>query len=160
MPVSTDGQYVIANVDVGVLVRLVWFPPANENFHQPAPVNVTIVGSETHRDIDVARIGSGEFPCESPILSGTVFEAMPDGRRPLAQSRVVYALDTRGFDAYTKTDTQGRFAFCDVREGNGRVGAGDCNDAAFFISVNVNGDSVADIDLTDFNASCPGVVIR
>jgi hypothetical protein len=160
VPVSAEGQYVIPDVQLGALVRLVWFPPGNQNFHQPSPMNVTIVGSETHRDIEVARVDVRDFRCQSPILSGTVFETTAEGRQVIGQTRVLYSFDSRGFDAYTNTDAQGRYAFCDVRTGSGRVGAGDCNDAFFFVSADVTGDTSVDVDLTAFYASCPGAVVR
>jgi hypothetical protein len=159
--VNGDGKFSIPNLDVAVRVRLVWLSPGSDDkFQQAAPANVTIEGPDTHRDIQVARIGSGEFRCASPVLSGTVFENTPDGRRPLAHTRVLYAVDAHGFDAYTETDTQGRYTLCDLPPGTGQVEAGDCNDAVFPVAAEIRGDTAVDVDLTAFYASCPGAVAR
>ena len=56
---------------------------------------------------------------------------------------------------YTQTDADGRYQFCRIPQGVGRIGAGDCNDAVLALPVEVNGDTVVDIDLTSFNATCP-----
>jgi hypothetical protein len=159
--VNPAGEYVIQDVDVGTVVNLVWAAgPGSEKFHQPCPTYATISATEAHRDIEVARLGSGDFRYESPILSGTVFETTAGGRRPLSHTRVLYASGPRGYDAYTETDDKGRYALCRIPSANGRVGAGDCNDAVFFVSADVKGDTVVDVDLTEFYASCPGAVSR
>ena len=159
--VNSEGEYVIQDVEIGTVVNMVWAAgPGSDKFHQPCPTYATIGATDAHRDIEVARLGSGDFRYESPILSGMVFETTAGGRRPLTHARVLYAAGPRGYDAYTETDNEGRYSFCRVPSGTGRVGAGDCNDAAFFVSADVKNDTVVDVDLTDFYASCPGVVSR
>lgn len=161
VPVNSDGQYVIPDVELGSVFRLVGTSgPGSDTFHQPCPIRATIAAADTHRDIEVARVGSHEFRYESPMLSGTVFERTAEGRRPLGHTRVVYASGSRGYDAYTETDDEGKYAFCRVPSGDARIGAGDCNDAVLFVSSEVKGDTVVDVDLTDFYASCPGAVSR
>jgi hypothetical protein len=137
-------------------VRLTWTPSSSSvGLHQLSPANATISGDAEY-DVEVVRQGSREFTCGSPAASGVVFVATAQGRRPLVGTRVLYSINDRaGFDMETETDAEGQYQFCQIPRGVGRVGAGNCNDAAFYVPVEVNGDLVTDIDLTSFNASCP-----
>jgi hypothetical protein len=154
--VDTSGRYTILGLPAGRLVRVTWFPSMELNalsLHQPCPANATIAGG-TELNIEVVRLGSREFTYRSPTLSGVVFETTPQGRRPLGATRVLYSLKNwGGFDAYTETDVDGRYQFCRIPQGVGEIGAGDCNDAVLALPVDVNGDTVVDIDLASFNAS-------
>ena len=156
--VDTSGRYTISGLPAGRLVRVTWLPSMEVGglrLHQPCPANATIAGG-TELNIEVVRLGSREFAYRSPTLSGVVFETTPQGRRPLGATRVLYSLKTwGGFDAYTETDADGRYQFCRIPQGVGGIGAGDCNDAVLALPVDVNGDTVVDIDLASFNASCP-----
>jgi len=156
--VDTRGRYTIPGLFAGRLVRVTWFPSMGMNelpLHQPCPANTTIAG-DAELNIEVVRLGSREFIYRSPTLSGVVFETTPQGRRPLGATRVLYSLKNwGGFDAYTETDPDGRYQFCGIPKGVGAIGAGDCNDAVLELPVDVNGDTVLDVDLASFNASCP-----
>ena len=156
--VDTGGRYTIPGVPAGRLVRVTWFPSMELNalsLHQPCPANATIAG-DSKLNIEVVRLGSREFTYRSPTLSGVVFETTPQGRRPLGATRVLYSLKNwGGFDVYTQTDADGRYRFCRIPQGAGAIGAGECNDAVLALPVDVNGDTVVDIDLASFNASCP-----
>ena len=157
--VDTSGRYAIPGLSAGRFVRVTATASGDvSGLHQPCPVNATITG-DTERDIEVARLGSREFTYDSPTLSGVVSEETPSGRRPLMGARVLDYIHRTGagFDAHTKTDANGRYQFCRIPRGEGRVGAGDCNDAIMaLLPVEVNGDTVVDIDLPAFN-TCPGV---
>jgi hypothetical protein len=59
------------------------------------------------------------------------------------------------FDVHTETDADGRYIFCRIPRGSGRIGAGDCHDAVFWCPVEVNGDTVLDTDLRPFRETCP-----
>jgi len=48
----------------------------------------------------------------------------------------------------------GRYEFCRVRPDPGYLAAGDCNDAKMQLPVEVNGDTVLDIDLASWIAAC------
>ena len=156
--VDTSGRYTISGLTAGRFVRVTWIGFSAEigglRLHQPCPANATIAGG-TELDIEVVRLGSREFTYGSPTLSGVVFETTPQGRQPLGNTGVMYSLNTcDGFDAYTQTDADGRYQFCRIPQGVGRIRAGDCNDDGFVLPVEVKGDTVVDIDLTSFNASC------
>jgi hypothetical protein len=155
--VDTSGRYTISGLPAGRFVRVSWSPSWKDpGLHQPCPVNATIAG-DTERDIEGVRLGSREFTYGSPTLSGVVFEETASGRRPLMGARVLYSINRAGgIDAHTRTDANGRYQFCRVPRGAGKVGAGDCNDAIMGESpVEVNGDTVVDIDLPSFT-TCPG----
>jgi len=110
--------------------------------------------TDTHRDIEVVRLGFNDFRYDSPTLSGMVYETTADGRRPLPHTRVLYSMnDWNGFDVYTDTDADGRYIFCRIPRGPGRLGAGDCDDAVFTLPVDVKGDTVVDVDLRPFKGN-------
>jgi hypothetical protein len=157
--VDASGRYVISGLVEAPIIRLTWMPDwqmLERGLHQPCPANVAMPSADTQRDIEVVRSGSPGFKYDSPTLSGIVYESTADGRRPLPHTRVLYSIDeSGGFDAYTDTDADGRYILCRIPRGNGRLGAGDCNDAVFWFPVNVNGDMVVDTDLRPFKQACP-----
>lgn len=156
--VDANGRYAVTGVAAGRLLRLAWTSSgATKGIYQLSPVNVRVEG-DSERDIEVARVALGTFACGSPRLSGIVFEVTDRGRKPLADTRVVYTIPGRaGFDVDTRTDAQGKYTLCQLPPGVGRLGAGDCNDAVLPQPVDVKGDTSFDVDLTAFYASCPGV---
>jgi hypothetical protein len=126
------------------------------DLHQPCPANLSMAAADAQRDIEVVRSGSPGFRYDSPTVSGIVYESTADGRRPLPHTRVLFSIDeSSGFDAYTDTDADGRYVLCRIPRGSGRLGAGDCNDAVFWLPVEVNGDTVVDTDLRPFKQACP-----
>jgi hypothetical protein len=130
--------------------------PERLELHQPCPANLPMPSADTRRDIEVVRLGALDFRYDSPTLSGTIYETTADGPRPLPHTRVIYAINNwDGFDVYTDTDADGRYIFCRIPRGNGRLGAGDCNDAVFWFPVEVNGDTIVDADLQPFKEKCP-----
>lgn len=157
IPVNSSGRYDITGLAAAPIIRLTWMPgPERLELHQPCPANVAMTASDTKRDIEVVRLGSPGFRYDSPTLSGMVYETTADGRRPLPHTRVIYSINNwDGFDVYTDTDADGRYIFCRIPRGSGRLGAGDCNDAVFWFPVDVNGDTVVDADLRPFKDACP-----
>jgi hypothetical protein len=130
--------------------------PDRLDLHQPCPANLAMPAADAQRDIEVVGLDSRDFRYDSPTLSGIVYESTADGRRPLPHTRALYSIDeTSGFDAYTDTDADGRYIFCRIPRGSGRLGAGDCNDAVFWFPVSVNGDTSVDADLRPFKDACP-----
>jgi len=156
--VAADGRYTFSGLPAARLVRVVWIPTIDVNgYLQLQPANVmTGATIAAQRDIAIVRRNARDFVCASPALSGLVYDTKTAGPRPLPRTRVIYTVnDYPGFDAYTETDADGRFRFCGLPAGVGRLGVGDCNDAVLPQSVQVNGDTIVDVDLTAFNASCP-----
>ena len=155
--VDTTGRYVIGGLAPGPIVRLTWMPDADRlDLHQPCPANLSMPAADAQRDIEVVRSGSPGFRYDSPTVSGIVYESTADGRRPLPHTRVLFSIDeSGGFDAYTDTDADGRYVLCRIPRGSGRLGVGDCNDAVFWLRVEVNGDTVVDADLRPFKQACP-----
>ena len=158
VPVDTSGRYVIAGLPAAPIVRLTWTPDwqmLGLGLHQPCPANVAISSADAQRDIEVVGSGFDEFRYESPTLSGVVYETTVNGPRPLPHTRVIYSINNwNGFDVYTESDADGRYIFCRIPRGSGRIGAGDCNDAVFWFPVEVSGDTVLDTDLRPFKQAC------
>ena len=157
VPVDTTGRYVIDGLPVAPIIRLTWVPGLGQfDLHQPCPANIAMPAADAVRDIEVVRFGSQRFSYDSPTVSGIVYESTTDGRRPLPHTRVLFSMDDRGgFDAYSETDVNGRYLLCRIPRGPGRIGAGDCNDAVFWSLVEVNGDTIVDVDLRPFKEACP-----
>jgi hypothetical protein len=156
--VDASGRYVIAGLAAAPVVRLTWLPGVDRlDLSQPCPTTVAMPEADIERDIQVVRTGSQDVRYESPTVSGMVYESTADGRRlPLPRTRVLYSIGAwGGFDVYTDTDANGRYLFCRIPKGTGAVGAGDCNDSVFFVPVQVNGDTVVDVDLRPFKEACP-----
>ena len=153
--VDATGRYTIANLSNGRFVRVTAHPSAESGLmQQRCPTSATIAG-DTSLDIELSRHESRATPDGSPILSGVVFETTVDGRHPIEYMSVIYTIGGRGLhDVYTFTDANGRYEFCRIPPGRGAIASGDCNDAMETIPIDVHGDTVFDIDLTRFNASC------
>jgi hypothetical protein len=114
-----------------------------------------VVDAETRADVELTRPGTRPSKWESPILSGLVSENVPGGRRPAADMVVLYSSRAHdGADVYTRTDANGRYAFCNVPLGAGHVLPACTRGAPFpgsrptTFPVEVAGDTV-------LNADCP-----
>jgi hypothetical protein len=155
--VGPDGRFEITELMRAPIIRLTWTPgPELVGLHQPCPISVAMPAADVERNIEVVRFGDGGYRFESPTVSGRVYETTASGPRPLPHTRVLYSLDaSAGYDAYSETDDEGRYVLCRIPRGSGRLGAGDCNDAVFWLPIDVNGDKVIDVDLRPFKQTCP-----
>ena len=155
--VGPDGRFEIGGLTPAPIIRLTWTPSfESPGLHQPCPVIVAMPAADVERNIEVVRFGAGDYRFESPTVSGRVYETTASGPRPLPHTRILYSLDaSAGYDAYSETDAEGRYVLCRIPRGSGRLGAGDCNDAVFWLPIDVNGDKVIDVDLRRFKETCP-----
>ena len=155
--VGPDGRFEIGGLTPAPIIRLTWTPSfESPGLHQPCPVTVAMPAADVERNIEVVRFGAGDYRFESPTVSGRVYETTASGPRPLPHTRILYSLDaSAGYDAYSETDAEGRYVLCRIPRGSGRLGAGDCNDAVFWLPIDVNGDKVIDVDLRRFKETCP-----
>ena len=90
--------------------------------------------------------------CGSPTLSGVVFEATPEGRRPVASAPVWYNSfgPHDSTDVYTRTDAQGRYQFGGLPLGRGILVAG-CSPGDIvknMVRVEIDRDTLLDFDIT------------
>jgi hypothetical protein len=112
-----------------------------------------IVHGDTTVDVELSPIGLQPSDWRSPVLSGTVFEDTPQGRRALANMGVLYtSYGVDGADVYTRTDAAGRYTFCGLPLGPGSLVAG-CNvitspptPRPTIIRTEIRGDTVVNID--------------
>jgi hypothetical protein len=151
------GRYVIPNLVEGERVHLVAFATPPLRLFQRSAF-IALVNVDTRVDIELVSDGFLGISFDSPSLSGTIYRDTPDGRKPQARTRVFFkSFDGPGYDAYQESDAEGRFAFGRLPEGAGRLGVGNCNDQALLVAVDIRGDTVTDVDITQFVATCPGV---
>jgi hypothetical protein len=156
---DTNGRYTIPNLPDRSRIGVTAF--GNGQLEQPCGAYAFVHG-DTVRDIELVRPRTHGLSQTAPTLSGVVFHMTAEGRRPLANTRVVYysVYQSTPFDAYTTTDSDGRYEVCGLPLGVGQLGAGDCNDQVALFPVEIRGDtSVLDVDLTPLIRDCPGVVI-
>jgi len=97
-----------------------------------------------HKDVR----GSGG----SPTVSGVVFETTPTGRQPVRDRQVLYYAPNI-LAAHTITDANGRYEFCKVPVGVGKVFVTDPYDWDFGgpaaeRTVTVLGDVVVDLEIS------------
>jgi len=161
VPVDTNGRYTIPNLPDKSRIRVTAFAAfGNGELEQPCGA-YALVNGDTTRDIELVRPGTRVQSHAPPTLSGVVFHTTAEGRRALANMRVLYfSVSNSTFDVYTRTDSAGRYEVCGLPLGVGNVSAGDCNDAVEQVPVEIRGDTnILDIDLTSLIRKCPGVVI-
>jgi hypothetical protein len=160
VPMDANGRYTIPNLPDGSRIRLVAFAAfGNGQLEQPCGAYASVNG-DTVRDIELTRPGAhGLSP--APRLFGVVYYTIGEERRPLAHTRVLYFSDPHSyFEAYTTTDSDGRYEVCGFPLGPGAIGAGDCNDSLLQVPVQLRGDTnVFDVNLTPLVTGCPGELI-
>jgi len=151
---DAEGRYTVGNLHnaVTALVHAMGgLDGAGAGRHQPCVAKAVIRG-DTVLDVEFNRKdvrGSGG----SPTVSGVVFETTATGQQPV-RGREVFYYSPNVLAAYTMTDDNGRFEFCKVPVGAGRVlvnspFAGDWDYGADIERiVNVSGDTVVDVDIT------------
>jgi hypothetical protein len=155
VPVSPiDGRYIIQSIPSGTRVNLLFLPNsgvASGTLHQPCAAYTTVSEATT---LNVELISKGSPPSNpSPTLSGVVFRRDQDVRIPLSVTLMYSGA------AATRADESGRYSLCRLPAGPGvlLVGA-TCNDQWMYVPVVINGDTVVDVDMTEWFRSCPGLV--
>jgi len=155
--IDSDGHYQIAGLQAGERVRVTAFPPPGTLLFQRSATSVTVTG---HTVLDIELVAGAERGATfgPPTLSGRVYYIASDGARPWPHTRVVYkSIQGPWYDVYQTSDDDGRFTFGRLPLGPGQLGAGDCNDQLEFRPVEIRGDAVADVDVTNLINHCPGV---
>jgi hypothetical protein len=150
---DTEGRYTISTLPNGstVLVHAMGgLDGAGFHRHQPCVATAVVKGDTVldvefnHKDVR----GSGG----SPTVSGVVFETTATGRQPVRERQVLYYAPNI-LAAHTITDANGRYEFCKVPLGVGKVFVTDPYDwdlggpAAEHV-VNVVGDVVVDLEIS------------
>jgi hypothetical protein len=73
------------------------------------------VDRDTTLDVQVFPAGSVDSsPGVKQLITGSVYETTPNGRRPIASADVWLDLSSDAYIANTETDASGRFTFCGV----------------------------------------------
>lgn len=150
---DAEGRYTVGTLPKGstVLVHAMGgLDRAGFHRHQPCVATAVVKGATVvdvefnHKDVR----GSGG----SPTVSGVVFETTPTGRQPVRDRQVLYYAPNM-LAAHTITDANGRYEFCKVPVGDGKVFVTDPSDwdlggpAAERI-VSVLGDVVVDLEVS------------
>src|SRR5580765_8417039 len=150
---DASGRYSI-DVPAGAHVRVIAFAKDFSKFSQVCAANTVMTKGAT-LDVELVRSGQAVSNRRSPTLSGIIFRtAAGGGRHSYANSFVEYK--SIGFqflrDAYTTTDADGHFEFCNLSLGRGSLSVGDCNEGSnsWGSPVDLSGDTVIDLDLTPF----------
>jgi len=116
-----EGRYTVSTLPNGstVLVHAMGgVDGAGFQRHQPCVATAVVKGNTVldvefnHKDVR----GSGG----SPTVSGVVFETTPTGRQPVRERQVLYYAPNI-LAAHTITDANGRYEFCKVPVGVGKV---------------------------------------
>ncbi len=118
--------------------------------HQPCVAKAAING-DTRLDVEFNHKsvpGSGG----SPLVSGIVFQTTAAGRQAVQNRQVNYYAPNL-LAAYTYTDASGRFEFCKVPLGTGKIFVTDPQDWDFGgpaaeRTVNVQGNIVVELEIT------------
>ena len=124
--------------------------------HQPC-VATAVLQEDTRLDVEfnLTQVrGSGG----SPIVSGTVFDTTATGRQPVGNRQVLYYSQVLPYSAtilaaHTITDANGRFEFCKVPLGAGKVFVTDPVDwdlgrPAAERTINVVGDIAVELEIS------------
>jgi len=147
------GRYTVGTLPNGSTVLVHAMGGLNgAGFHRHQPcVATSVVDGDTVLDVefnhrDVRGTGG------SPTVSGVVFETTPTGRQPVRDRQVLYYASNI-LAAHTITDANGRYEFCKVPVGVGKVFVTDPYDwdlggPAAERLVNVFGDVVVDLEIS------------
>ena len=150
---DAEGRYTVGPLRNGstVLVHAMGgVDGAGFQRHQPC-VAAAVVNGDTVLDVEFNHKdvrGSGG----SPTVSGVVFETTPTGRQPVRDRQVLYYAPNI-LAAHTITDANGRYEFCKVPVGVGKVFVTDPYDWDFGgpaaeRTVTVLGDVVVDLEIS------------
>ncbi len=146
---DTNGRFSLTlQALFGRVIRLT--ARAGLGLYQLCAVHPAVDG-DTTADIELVAPGVS-LACGSPTLSGVVFEATPEGRRPVASAPVWYFSfgPHDSTDVYTRTDAEGRYNFGGLPLSRGVLVAG-CSPGDLVknrFPVDIHGDTVLDFDVT------------
>jgi hypothetical protein len=149
---ASDGRYLFEHIPSGTSIRLRAHVLHVGWRSQPCAAQA-VVRSDLVLDIEVVRPGAAGVTSGSPTVTGVVYHTTPGGRVPIPDADVSFTQGCRGLRTpYTRTDSEGRYAFCRVPAGGGCVVAGvERYGGQWFserqVTVSVSGDVVRDIEL-------------
>ena len=154
VPVRSDGGYTVPSVPHGTRVNLLFLPNtgvAGGSLHQPCAAYATVSKPTV---LSVELVSKGIPPSDpTPTLSGVVF------RRDRGETIPLTATLMYSGAAATRADDAGRYSLCRLPPGPGQLLVGaTCNDAWMYVPVVIDGDTVADIDMTEWFSTCPGFI--
>jgi hypothetical protein len=109
-------------------------------------LNVTISSTA---DLVALNASTGPTPPNSRIVSGTVFESTPDGRRPLRNVWVGWEASGSG-DAFaeTRTDAAGHYRLCGLPREKVFISVSPAWAKVFYTPVDPGSDAIVDIAIT------------
>ena len=144
--VTTDqnGRYV-AQVPQARVFASAWHPPDQQ---QPCLASAA-VDKDTTLDVEVMPVRSPATPppTASPLITGFVFEATPQGRNPLRGVHVSVDAASDVWVAYSQTDDTGRFFLCRVNAPVQMVVSAGNGYQDWWQSIPGTGDMVLEIEL-------------
>jgi hypothetical protein len=107
------------------------------------------VNTDTTLDVEVVPVRSSATPpaAASPLIEGFVYEATPQGRRPLAGVHISVESSIDSWVAYTQTDDTGRFFLCRVNAPVRMVVSSGIGHQDVWQSITGTADMVLEIEL-------------
>ena len=145
----------IQSIPNGTRVNLLFLPNtgvAAGALHQPCAAYTTVSEPTV---LNVELISKGIPPADpTPTLSGVVFRRDQGERIPIPATLMYSGA------AATRADDSGRYSLCRLPTGPGQILVGaTCNDAWMDVPVVIAGDTVVDVDMTEWFRTCPGGVM-
>jgi hypothetical protein len=143
---DADGRKVFPHVLHGTDVRILGI---RSGYTQPCFVGGQVVAESTMQ-LELVKRGSRPRVLESPTLSVTVYNNTPHGRAPVPDLQIQFAGGARGLTAgYGWTDSDGRYEFCRLPRGPGKIVMYWGFDSEFSkeVGLNITGDQVVDIEI-------------
>jgi hypothetical protein len=122
---DAGGHFTMASLPSGRPVKLTAYvgstnPRLNDSGLSQVCAAHPTPGVDAAAEIDLFSPEAIPRTLRSPILRGVIVEGSPS--RPAADLAVIYSSNGHdGADVYTRTDADGRFAFCGLPEGSGHV---------------------------------------
>jgi len=144
--VTTDQNgRCIAHVSRARVFVWAWHPPDEQ---QPCLASAA-VDRDTTIDVEVVPAGASSTPpsASSPLITGFVYEATPQGRNPLRGVHVSVDASSDVWVAYARTDDEGRFFLCRVNTPVQMVASTGNGYQDWWQSIPGIGDMVLEIEL-------------
>ena len=143
---DADGRKVFPHVLHGTDVRFLGF---RSGYTQPCFVGGRVVAESTMQ-LELVTRGSRPRVLDSPTLSGTVYNNTPDGRAPVPDLQIQFMGGAHGLTlVHGWTDSAGRYEFCRLPRGPGKLVMRWGFDSEFGkeVHLNITGDQVADVEI-------------